>query len=113
MNENFDGQAEVFLAGYASDEARLAGNAPLDTRIVTIDSPDATRADLYPLLKESKTESRPMLDEDGNVIESVGGPITEEDGTPVLDENGEPAMMESGPVMEEVETNDFVDAIDC
>lgn len=85
VNENFDGQAEVFLAGYASDEARLAGNAPLDTRIVTIDSPDATRADLYPLLKESKTESRPTeeVDEEGN------------------------------PVMEEVETNDFADAIDC
>lgn len=85
VNENFDGQAEVYLAGYASDEARRTLSEPLDMRVITIASPDATRADLYPLLKESKIESRPTeeVDEEGNTI------------------------------MEEVETNDFVDAIDC
>lgn len=85
INELFGGNEEVFLAGYTDAEARANGAEPLEIRTITIPSQDGTRADIYPLLKVSKIETRPTGE-------------TTEDGEPVT---------------EEVETNEFADAVDC
>lgn len=95
MNILFGENAEIFLSGYQSGESRSMNPNPLDVKLVTIREEDFTdeirsamdviRAAFYEKLKESKMENRQTeeVDEEGN------------------------------PVMEEVETNDFADAVDC
>jgi len=82
INELFKDTAEVFLAGYADKDARDNNAEPLEVRTIIIPSEDQTRTQIYELLTTSKTEMR---------------------ATGEVDEDGE-------PIMEEVETNVFVNA---
>jgi len=72
-NESFDGQTEIYLAGYADEAARRAGKAPLEIRTIQVETIDGTRSDYYEKLTESKTETR-----DTGEVDEEGNPITEE-----------------------------------
>lgn len=67
INENFNGNVEVYLAGYASEQARRDGKEPLDVKNFQFDERDATRAGVYSLITESK------LDEEGNETNIFAG----------------------------------------
>ncbi len=95
MNIIFGENAEIFLAGYPSQDTRNDGSQQIIDKIVLINEADFTdeirsamdviRTAFYKKLKESKIETR----ETGE---------TTEDGEPVT---------------KEVETNEFADAVDC
>lgn len=69
-NESFDGMTEIYIAGYSDEAARRAGKAPLEIKTIQVETIDGTRSDYYPVLTESKTETRDTgeIDEDGNQI---------------------------------------------
>jgi hypothetical protein len=86
-NEDFAENSVIcVLGGYTSKEDREAGKKYIDIRKFYFDNPEKERADLYPLIKESK-----MI------------PTTDEEGNEVVDENGDPVLVES---------NEFADALD-
>jgi hypothetical protein len=72
-NESFDGITEIYLAGYSDSVARHAGKAPLEIRTIQVETIDGKREDYYPILTESKTETR-----DTGEVDEEGNPVTEE-----------------------------------
>lgn len=90
INEDFNGNVEVYLGGYISDVARLAGKQALEYRTFNFTARDLNRATAYELIKESKLETK-------TITEAVM------DGETVI----------TPAVTEEVETNVFADALDC
>lgn len=72
-NESFDGMTEIYLAGYSDEAARRAGKEPLEIKTIQVETIDGTRSDYYPVLIESKTETR-----DTEEVDEEGNPITEE-----------------------------------
>jgi hypothetical protein len=72
-NESFDGMTEIYIAGYADETARRTGKAPLEVKTVQVETIDGKREDYYPILTESKTETR-----DTGEVGEEGNPVTEE-----------------------------------
>lgn len=50
--DHFHGQVEVVMAGFLDIYAADEGRAPLATITVFVQASDATRSDLYPLIKQ-------------------------------------------------------------
>ena len=90
INEDFLGNAEVYLGGFISKEARDAGKHALEYRTFNFSARDLTRVGAYNLIKTSKPEVK-------TISEAVM------DGETVVT----PAVTET------VETNPFADAEDC
>jgi len=90
INEDFNGNVEVYLGGYISDVARLACKNALEYKIFNFTARSLSRAGAYELIKESKLETK-------TTSEAIM------DGETVI----------TPAVIEEVETNIFADAVDC
>jgi hypothetical protein len=96
-NEAFPGSTEVFLAGYANEQARRDGKQPFEIKTFLVDTIDGKRKDYYVVLTASKKEIREITPAIPAVEE-----VKDEEGNVIVE-----AVAEIPAVTEEVETNEF------